>query len=55
MRVPWCLQGLKVRFSGVKAAAAANTGHTGEAKQELSKDEQRKRARLRKAQKALGL
>ena len=47
------MQGLKVRFSGVKAPAAANTGPA--AKQELSKDEERKRARLRKAQKALGL
>lgn len=44
-----------MRFSGVKAPAAASTSAPPEAKQELSKEEERKRARLRKAQKALGL
>ncbi len=48
------MQALKVRFS-VKAPTAASTGATPEPKQELSKEEERKRARLRKAQKALGL
>jgi hypothetical protein len=43
------VQGLKVKFS-VKAPAL-----TAEAKQDLDKEEQKKQARLRKAQKSLGL
>ena len=51
----WDVQGLKVRFSGVKPAAAASAGTTTEAKRVLSKEEEKKQARLRKAQRALGL
>ena len=43
------VQGLKVKFS-VKAPALS-----AEAKKELDKEEQKKQARLRKAQKSLGL
>ena len=45
------LQGLKVKFSGVKAPAAKDIGGNAQ----LDKDEQKKQAKLRKAQKALGL
>ena len=45
------LQGLKVKFSGVKAPAAKDFGGNAQ----LDKDEQKKQAKLRKAQKALGL
>ena len=45
------LQGLKVKFSGVKAPAAKDLGGNAQ----LDKDEQKKQAKLRKAQKALGL
>ena len=51
----WDVQGLKVRFSGVKPSAAASADTPIEAKQVLSKEEEKKRARLRKAQRALGL
>ena len=45
------LQGLKVKFSGVKAPVAKDVGSNAQ----LDKEEQRKQAKLRKAQKALGL
>ena len=45
------LQGLKVKFSGVKAPAAKGVGSNAQ----LDKEEQRKQAKLRKAQNALGL
>ena len=45
------LQGLKVKFSCVKAPAAKDSGGNAQ----LDKDEQKKQAKLRKAQKALGL
>ena len=49
----WMVQGLKVRFSGLKAPAAATAAP--EPRPELSKEEEKKRAKLRKAQKALGI
>ena len=45
------LQGLKVKFSGVKAPAAKDLGSNAQ----LDREEQKKQAKLRKAQKALGL